>query len=152
MDKTKEKILQIARTWAGLDEKAFIALVKEKKIDGKFNPANWDKYMAAIKSIAMRPTKEPRCEICQAPMRRRHQGGSFPQQWTCSAVATHTFVCRTANLAQAFNPGLDRETALKWATGKNCKHKIPLSECRECGMVAMQANIKKNSPIKEEEI
>jgi len=153
MDKTKEKILQIARTWAGLDEKAFLALLKEKKTDGKFKPENWEKYIAAIKEVAeAKEPKETVCEFCQAPMKRRRWEGSFPRLSVCSKDETHTFICRTANLIQIVYPELDRKTALQWAAGPDCRHGLPLACCIECGQLAMRANIEKNDPIKEEEI
>jgi len=139
-EKTRERILQIAKTWAGLREDHFIALLKEEKINGKFDRNKWDLYLKAIRS-KVTEHKGPRCEICDAPMtyRRPIEFGRL----ICSEKRSHTAALFVAKIITALL-GKSQEEAIAMARGKNCVHGVPLSECRKCGSIAMQANIEKN--------
>jgi hypothetical protein len=136
--KTRETILASAKIWGNLSEKEFLAVLKEKGINGRFNEELWDKYWEVIEETPYWKERHPMssapsvCEICGEPLVCQHYA-NIPiwSYWGCP-IKSHGIIILVANIIGIFNPEMSRQELLNMAMGPICEHGKHEAECRKC--------------------
>lgn len=124
MDKSKERLFQIAHEYSGLSEKQALSIFKKHKCPHPFDPDQWNCYMLAL-------TGHVGCEWCGGPQKLQ-VSPMWGEITVCNTMMRHTTVAMVANLYQKRYPEVTREQALLAVAGKKCGHGTRFAFCDIC--------------------